>query len=334
MPAEQLSLPMVIAGLIQWGAVAGSVALWTLVVARVVRGQPIVPYEPRRPLPRRNTDGVMVLLVLAILILIATNIYASFQEKPPPVPTAEEFVNYFFFESLVVALVCGGYMAASGATLRDLGFPASKLGKDVVLGGAAYLAAVVPITLIQLLLERVHPYQHQLIESYETHPGAVMMTVTAVGGILVSPLAEELIFRVLLQGWLESLAAAWRPTPPDSPRPTEAISADATVVEPIERLADDNPYQSPLAAVAIAPAASPAASFRPPWWPILVSATLFALLHWGQGLAPIPLFFFAVILGYVYQRTHRLWPSLVAHALLNAGSLVILWLSVANLPKG
>jgi membrane protease YdiL (CAAX protease family) len=72
---------------------------------------------------------------------------------------------------------------------------------------------------------------------------------------------------------------------------------------------------------------------RPAWWPILLSSALFALMHWGQGLAPIPLFFFAVVLGYVYQRTHRLWPSLVAHALLNAGSLALLWFSVANLTK-
>jgi membrane protease YdiL (CAAX protease family) len=58
-----------------------------------------------------------------------------------------------------------------------------------------------------------------------------------------------------------------------------------------------------------------------------LSSLLFAMTHWGQGLAPIPLFFFAAILGYVYQRTHRLWPSLVAHSLLNAGSMAILWLS-------
>jgi membrane protease YdiL (CAAX protease family) len=56
-------------------------------------------------------------------------------------------------------------------------------------------------------------------------------------------------------------------------------------------------------------------------------------MHWGQGLAPIPLFPFALILGYVYQRTHRIWPSLIAHLLLNATSLVTLWQMTVNHAK-
>ncbi len=61
-----------------------------------------------------------------------------------------------------------------------------------------------------------------------------------------------------------------------------------------------------------------------------MSSALFALCHYGQGLAPISLFFLALVLGYLYQRTHRLWPSLVVHMLLNGGSIVILWLTVGS----
>jgi membrane protease YdiL (CAAX protease family) len=63
----------------------------------------------------------------------------------------------------------------------------------------------------------------------------------------------------------------------------------------------------------------------PAWWPIVLSALLFALMHLGQGAAPIPLFLFAIVLGYLYQRTHRIWPSMVAHLLLNAATIFILW---------
>jgi membrane protease YdiL (CAAX protease family) len=32
-----------------------------------------------------------------------------------------------------------------------------------------------------------------------------------------------------------------------------------------------------------------------------------------------------MILGYLYQRTHRLWPCVVLHLCLNAASLTMLW---------
>jgi hypothetical protein len=100
----------------------------------------------------------------------------------------------------------------------------------------------------------------------------------------------------------------------------------ATKVAPVAEFAA-NPYQSPQPVAASAAVDPMLAATKPAWWPVALSSLLFAMTHWGQGLAPIPLFFFAAILGYVYQRTHRLWPSLVAHSLLNAGSMAILWLS-------
>jgi membrane protease YdiL (CAAX protease family) len=41
---------------------------------------------------------------------------------------------------------------------------------------------------------------------------------------------------------------------------------------------------------------------------------------------PLPLFFFALALGALYYRTHRLLPSIVLHAALNGTSLVLAWL--------
>jgi membrane protease YdiL (CAAX protease family) len=43
---------------------------------------------------------------------------------------------------------------------------------------------------------------------------------------------------------------------------------------------------------------------------------------------PISLFFFALVLGLLYYRTHRIVPSIVVHALLNASSLAMAWSSL------
>ena len=65
------------------------------------------------------------------------------------------------------------------------------------------------------------------------------------------------------------------------------------------------------------------------WWlPIVVSATVFALVHLdfrAPRLDFIPLFFFACGLGYLYQRTHRALPSILLHMTLNICSLALLF---------
>ena len=62
--------------------------------------------------------------------------------------------------------------------------------------------------------------------------------------------------------------------------------------------------------------------------PICISSLVFALLHVGQGAAPIPLFVLALGLGYLYQRTGQLLPCIIVHMLLNGTSMAILWLAI------
>lgn len=63
---------------------------------------------------------------------------------------------------------------------------------------------------------------------------------------------------------------------------------------------------------------------RPASWPLLISSFVFAAMHAGHGPDPFPLFLLALALGYLYQRTHRILPSLVLHFLINSTSLIML----------
>ena len=51
-----------------------------------------------------------------------------------------------------------------------------------------------------------------------------------------------------------------------------------------------------------------------------------AAVHVNHGPAAAALFVFAVGLGWTYQRTHRIIPCVIAHLLLNACSLALLFL--------
>lgn len=62
---------------------------------------------------------------------------------------------------------------------------------------------------------------------------------------------------------------------------------------------------------------------RRAWWPVIVSAVVFALAHSGQGWAPVPLAILAVGIGYVYRQTHRIMPVIAMHMAFNALGLAV-----------
>lgn len=61
------------------------------------------------------------------------------------------------------------------------------------------------------------------------------------------------------------------------------------------------------------------------WVPILVSSGLFALAHLQHGPDWVPLFFLALGLGYLYQRTKRILPCIVVHVLFNSLAIIQIW---------
>lgn len=65
---------------------------------------------------------------------------------------------------------------------------------------------------------------------------------------------------------------------------------------------------------------------------VLVSATLFALAHVGQGLAPVPLFFLGLVLGWIALTTGSVVGCVLLHALFNAVSVALVLLTTHPAP--
>jgi hypothetical protein len=181
---------------------------------------------------------------------------------------------------------------------------------------------------------------------FKESPDPLFFVTLVLAASIVAPLFEELMFRVVLQGFLERAFAHEGPLYElifDRPRvhcaavpagaltlladgPSEAL--DAPIV------ADLNPYVSPIAVSEPAPAQCTHADEAPElrglaaWAPIGISSVIFALLHLSHGPDWVPLIPLAVGMGYLYQRTHRLVPSLVVHCGLNSLSMWMLWVHV------
>lgn len=324
-----------------------SLATLAWIASQRVAGRQLLPYEPRRPVP---WSFIIVALALApaLLSIAGAAVGPPPAERPPTTAPAEpppsitvadlwQFAVLYIFLALLCYIVLAVVFRADR---RDLGLPASgsELLGDIRAGAVAYLAALLPVYSIQLfllsLLEGTD--QHPILIELEANRSTAMIVAAGLGAVIGAPLFEETAFRLIFQGWLEKheepprhverelheepVSAAFAPATPSRP------SAETELAASIDAAAEPA-FESSTIPFAVYDPERPCN-----WAPILVSSALFALAHIGQGVAPFSLFPLALVLGYLYQRTHRIVPSIVCHAMFNATTLLAVWASDPQLP--
>lgn len=193
--------------------------------------------------------------------------------------------------------------------------------RDIALGLVASCMLLPLVFGIQAALSVLVPYEHAVLEIISEGPPVWVLYAMAFTSMIVAPLVEEFFFRGVLQGWFQRLAA-----PSPSPRTTFAEGSQDVSALPAAAQSLESPYAPPqpdALATATTDWIEGTQIARWPWWPILLSSLLFALVHLGQGAAPIALFFLALGLGYLYRITGRLWPSITVHFVLNSISTLM-----------
>jgi membrane protease YdiL (CAAX protease family) len=297
---------------------------WFQLYAMRRRNGAFLPYEPRTPVPW----GAPIALLTALYV--AATLASQFGAEPAVKPADElnpseviqRLIGFIVFQSLLTTGVLVVVVLASRAKPQDFGLPTStrEFFRDVKIGAAAWLAAIVPAHGIQVvvlvLLGRLEePPSHPLVEMITSAgPKVSLFLLAAFVAVVVAPVSEEIFFRLLFQGWIEKwedrrVRIATDGTPDDG-----TIQAwDTTLEASTEPLITNRPADRGILGLPHG------------WFPILVSSLLFAAAHIGNGPDPIAIFFLALILGYVYQRTHRILPCIVAHMLFNSLAILVLW---------
>ncbi len=323
------------------GLVASLVA-WGWLARKWAQSGTVLELEPRQPVPWM-LGGTLP----AILMTFAAFFMALAPPGQPASPTtsADDFtsrifslcVTNLFFAVVIVAVL----VMLLGATWRDLGWPVSmrQLLGDIGMGIGLASASLIPIYLIQAAAAHLLgiPPTHPLLESMQENREPMVFLAAILAAVVVAPILEELLFRLLLQGGLERWEDQILGLGPHQPQQEETSPLPMESDRSPERwigAADDSLHEVSLPAGAHfqAPATVGAVlGLRHGWAPILASSFLFALAHLGHGPSPISLFVFALFLGYAYQRTHRIVPSIVAHLMLNLYSMTTMILLL--LPK-
>lgn len=317
---------------------------WGLSLRRWVRGERLLTHEPRDPAPWGLVDVLLALTVLGLLQSLADAVLQACcgpQLRLPLAamePEVQAAVLLIRAEATLAAAVISVALVRwrTGAPWQDLGFAFRSAGGDLRVGLLAFAMLAPLVYGLQWLLVQWLPSAHPLIVLLKQRHEPLVLGLTGVTAVIVAPVTEEYFFRVLLQGWLESLTTWVRwsgvagvgrqpdgsHTGPLAPAVGRPAGGDSNSLANLGRTPtvrqEDGVVGEATTAVGLAPDVRPAVP--PAVWPIAVSAGIFAALHAAHGPDPLPLFLLAVGLGYLYQRTHRILPCIVVHFLLNACS--------------
>ncbi len=324
-----------VVGALWLAVIAVSVFGWARYLKSRTVGTVAVPYESRQPVPWGLLDLVLIMIGIVMLQVVASGIAAPLLgeqalETSPIVWMAISQGALLIAWGLIVVLM----RFRSTTPWTDLGLVFQR--NDIKLGAFAFAMMAVPMFAIQGFLAQFTDAQHPLIESLLEDSETSFFLVGGFAAVIVAPIVEEFLFRVFLQGWLENLAA-YHLAQRRGVRFSDGFGADLfwglgrSHSRRLQQVSIDDLVR-PVEPPTEAGLPDPFLPMRPAWWPILASAALFSAAHLGNGPDPIPLFFLALGLGLLYQRTHRVWPCITVHCMLNFVSMFNLWV-IVNSPS-
>lgn len=367
-----LMVPILLASLLFFIMIAGSMATWIIIFLRWGRGETVLKMEPWTP---RQWGLVDVFLIFAAAVLcqslFAAIGMATLGIPPETLRSTEGSIPISLATIIGVGNIAAMFLGIGWICLRyqvtpaHVGFTAKRFPKNVGLGILASFA-IIPVT--YLLMAAVsfgfdNEYKHPLIEEMTKDGGMMTFFLGATTAALIAPITEEFLFRVIIQGGLQTvsfrslflnlmggLPAASQTIDQrgsdsgilDSRAPEDGVSAS------LENVDDANPYREdlpePIIDARIVDATTVeesehaerfsesqgvmAGALVPPLWPAIVTGILFGFAHYGYGLSYIPLSLLGIVLGLLYRATNSIWPSLIVHFVLNSLSMIALGASL------
>lgn len=190
----------------------GSATVWAWIVVELMGGEHPFPFRDRRRLAGSlvgaygpSWNPLAPLLVAAFVLWEIFNLIATAGQEAPA-PSLEGIqLQVGIYGAIVVVLLF--LLRTRGARLRDFGLRGDDWARQIRDGALGFLASMIPVYAVLLATIPIRDIgdQHPLFRSIQENPDPVLITWVALAAVVAAPLAEELMFRVVLQGWLQSV---------------------------------------------------------------------------------------------------------------------------------
>jgi membrane protease YdiL (CAAX protease family) len=210
MPQRELLVIAILSSLMM-----ASLVVWLNAARRLAEGETLVPYEPRLRAPWNVIDVLWLVLAWPIFELAGLRLAA----------TGDAIGDGGLSMAGLAGVTAGHFLWAvaaiiylelrTGAKAHEFGFDTTQLKEDVRLGGLTFLAAAPLVYGVQIVVSKFWPpLEHPLAKLISAQNSPALLALAALSAVVVAPLSEELLFRVILQGWLERVlrrrSRAWR----------------------------------------------------------------------------------------------------------------------------
>lgn len=183
-----------------WGLAACglgvSLAVLSVIVRRIRRGLPAVDRRPHPIAAWRGADVVMAVLTFLGFQMVAAGslpIDASLRGKLAAGSVA----------MLAATAISILHLRMRGAEISSLGCGLGRLRDDLPLAVAGLGLLLAPLLGLAAVLDQIVPYRHTIVDFLNAHHDPLSIGIVAFAAIIAAPIAEEFLFRKVLQGWLE-----------------------------------------------------------------------------------------------------------------------------------
>ena len=191
---------------------AGSLAVWMSILWNAGRGRAPLAGAPREPVSWQALPVFATFLVALVVPEFVLRL------RGPVDRFSLEAVQGHTLAMALQGLAVVSVLRIAGPLRRqDFGWnPASWRG-DLAVGAAGFLTSLIPVSLVNDWVEKLglrgEGVKHVFFKILDTNSDGSILFWIALSVVVLAPLAEELTYRVLLQGWCQSHFSPWMAIP-------------------------------------------------------------------------------------------------------------------------
>lgn len=195
-PAASSGAAMVAAWALAGCGFAASLAVAWLIARRARRGLPAVDTRPHAPVPWKGAD-----VAAAVFAFLGLQVLAA--ESLPAGASLQVRLAAGSIAMLLATTVSAAHLLLRGAGWPSLGLGLDRLRDDARLAVAGLALLIAPLLGLAAVLDRFVPYRHAIVDFLHANRDPLSIGLVVFAAVVAAPVAEEFLFRRVLQGWLE-----------------------------------------------------------------------------------------------------------------------------------